>query len=948
MKKIAQIGSLLLVAACGGGGSGSDNSGGGGTPDTNTDTTTLFSNYKGKQDLATLQNDNISPYLDALFGNDESLLLVAQTSNKNQKRSSTLLHKQSASREKIDESLECNSGSGRVTGSLDDNSGQGTLTYSYNNCAVGSTVLSGKQIVQYHRWDMVHLTPLDLTTTYKDLQFTAGSTFEKLNGSETVTNLNSCTERSEKNILVTTELPARDRYIDHLTGNMTCVLVDGTETPVISYTGNIYHATYGKVSISTSKPLRYKNLGLEFGNTNKFMDILVAGKFTLSGNNSNVTLSANSIPGAIGQTETAYMTIDFDLNNDSSNERTLTVPAWYMLVDSLRNFSDGDGDGLTDGWEKTFGTNPNVVDSNDDPDLDGVNNRIESLLGTNPHAINLNNTALVLSNYDDIYTIPSVIKSRINQPATMPLYLVGFINPLLAKQIKTADFIIDLSDISDWTYTPSSNCKIENNNQKLRCTINTASFTKQSDISRIQIGSLTYTPTQSGTFPLHYHWETDLPLKAADAVPIEVAEVAKAFALDKRSVSRAYILERLADDWGHSIMLSSDGNGDPSKITISGEWSVSDDSVQLTRVEYDAANWNCTRSNNKFSCSSITAWMVYNPEFTLHFLKPTKVGKTVMNLTIETTHGEHTNTIHQTRTLAYGIDIQALAQNLRDAEANGDTEFVVPAGIYVGGLINDYTRPLNLRGESGAEIWLTDDTADTQGGIYYGGQQFISANSIDSLEIHGFPNSKINTKTKISNCTVYANASYPGLLNAQTIENNKIIIEGDGDGIINLERPTLIRNNLIRAELPNDMSGQGGLLESAFYQSSYPATLLNNTIIGIGMIARDDVMPDSPMTLINNLFMDGSNQISKAPLFGPDQAQVIMEHNLLPTHYSSLSGYNIYSDAPLVNEEYIPQADSPLLDAGNDTSDVGSLDLLGHARISGAHIDIGAVEKQTP
>jgi hypothetical protein len=933
MKKIAQIGSLLLVAACGGG--GSDNSGGGGTPDTNTDTTTLFSNYKGKQDLATLQNDNISPYLDALFGNDESLLLVAQTSNKNQKRSSTLLHKQSASREKIDESLECNSGSGRVTGSLDDKSGQGTLTYSYNNCAFGSTVLSGKQIVQYHRWDMVHLTPLDLTTTYKDLQFTAGSTFEKLNGSETVTNLNSCTERSEKNILVTTELPARDRYIDHLTGNMTCVLVDGTETPVISYTGNIYHATYGKVSISTSKPLRYKNLGLEFGNTNKFMDILVAGNFTLSGNNSNVTFSANSIPGAIGQTETAYMTIDFDLNNDSSNERTLTVPAWYMLVDSLRNFSDVDADGLTDGWEKTFGTNPNVADSNDDPDLDGINNRIESLLGTNPHAINLNNTALVLSNYDDIYTTPSVIKARINQPATMPLYLVGFINPLLAKQIKTADLIIDLSDMSDWTYTPSSNCKIENNNQKLRCTINTASFTKQSDICRIQIGSLTYTPTQSGTFPLHYHWETDLPLKAADAVPIEVAEVAKTFVLG--TTSQAYTLDHLTDGWGYTFMLSADGNGDPSKITISGEWAVSDDSVQLTRVEYDATNWNCTRSKNKFSCSSITAWMVYNPDFTLHFLKPAKVGKTVMNLTIQTTHGEHINTIHQTRTLAYGIDIQGLAHNLRDAEANGDTEFVVPAGIYVGELINDYGHPLNLRGEPGAEIWLTDGTP-----------QSISAKSIDSLEIHGLSISRIKAETKISNCTIYAKASYPGLLNAPTIENNKILIEGDGDGIINLERPTLIRNNLIIAELPNDMSGQGGLLESAFYQSSYPATLINNTIIGIGMIARDDVMPDSPMTLINNLFMDGSNQISKAPLFGPDQAQVIMEHNLLPTHYSSLSGNNIYSDTPLVNEEYIPQADSPLLDAGNDTADVGSLDLLGHARTSGTHIDIGAVEKQTP
>lgn len=946
MKKIISAIPLLLLTACGGGGGSDDKQS---TPDSpNTDATTLFSNYKGNQSLAKLQSDNVSSYLDTLLGHDASLIQLAQASSTSLKLHSQSISKNKTNREKIDEAINCSSGSGRITGSLNNDTGKGTITYTYNNCGIGNSIVSGKQLVKYTRWNMAGMVPLDLTNTYKDLQFKTGSKFEKLNGEETVTDIKSCTEKSEKNILITTESPTNDRYIDHLKGNATCVLVDGTETPAIAYTGNIYHATYGKVAISTSKPLRYKNLGLEFGNTNKFMDILVAGNFTLSGNNSNVTLSANSIPGAIGKTETAYMTIDFDLNNDSSNQRTLTVPAWYMLVDSLRDFSDSDADGLTDGWENTFGTNPNVADNNDDPDLDGVNNRIESLLGTNPHAININNTALVLSNYDDIYTTPSVIKSRINQPATMPLYLVGFINPLLAKQIPTADLIIDLSGMSSWTYTPSSNCKTENNNQKLRCTINTASFTKQSDISRIQVGSLTYTPTQSGTFPLHYHWETDLPLKAADAVPIEVSEVAKTFVLDERSVSRAYTLDRLADGWGYTFMLSEDGNGDPSKITISGEWAVSDDSVQLTRVEYDTTNWNCTRSNNKFSCSSITAWMVYNPDFTLHFLKPAKVGKTVMNLTIQTTHGEHTNTIHQTRTLAYGVNIQPLAQKLRDAEANGDTEFVVPAGIYVGGLINDFTHPLNLRGEPGAEIWLTDDTADTQGGISYGGPQSISAISIDSLEIHGFPSSKINADTRISNCTIYANSSHPGLLNAPIIENNKILIEGDGDGIINLERPRLIRNNLIRAELPNDMSGQGGLLESAVYQSAYPATLINNTIIGIGMIASNNDMPDSPMTLINNLFMDGSNQISKAPLFGPDQAQVIMEHNLLPTHYSSLSGNNIYSDTPLVNEEYIPQADSPLLDAGDDTADAGSLDLLGHARTSGTHIDIGAVEKQTP
>jgi hypothetical protein len=45
---------------------------------------------------------------------------------------------------------------------------------------------------------------------------------------------------------------------------------------------------------------------------------------------------------------------------------------------------DSDGDGLPNDWEQTYGTNPEVFDSNDDPDLDGLTNWDEYLLGTLP------------------------------------------------------------------------------------------------------------------------------------------------------------------------------------------------------------------------------------------------------------------------------------------------------------------------------------------------------------------------------------------------------------------------------------------------------------------------------------------------------------------------------------------------------------------------------------
>ena len=65
-------------------------------------------------------------------------------------------------------------------------------------------------------------------------------------------------------------------------------------------------------------------------------------------------------------------------------EANLEAESPTFELDTMTHILDGDGDGMPNGWEVTFGTNPLVADALTDSDGDGINNLSEYNAGTNP------------------------------------------------------------------------------------------------------------------------------------------------------------------------------------------------------------------------------------------------------------------------------------------------------------------------------------------------------------------------------------------------------------------------------------------------------------------------------------------------------------------------------------------------------------------------------------
>jgi hypothetical protein len=199
-----------------------------------------------------------------------------------------------------------------------------------------------------------------------------------------------------------------------------------------------------------------------------------------------------------------------------------------------------------------------------------------------------------------------------------------------------------------------------------------------------------------------------------------------------------------------------------------------------------------------------------------------------------------------------------------------------------------------------------------------------------------------------------------------SISNN--VTGGDGGGFYNGGLGLLtVNNSTISGNTANGGFGAGLESEGTSTVTIFNSTVANNTTLAGEAGGGLFVGVNSTMTLVNCTVADNSSQGPGAGIFAAAGSTLNLTNAIVAGNSGSGTndligafggGNNLTSGnpmlAPLANyggftETMPPLAGSPAIDAGADTvTSYLSADQRGYPRLSGAHVDIGAVEFVTP
>lgn len=925
------------LTACGGGGSGettttdnnnNNSSGGGNTPGkTDYSRAALLAAFPGNKADALLTETNIGPYLDSVLDSDSeftgAFALDRSTTRASRADSSQGVYSGTTT-------IPCESGKATVVASRDTKAGLATMDFTYSQCLQDGDTLNGHQVVQYQgMFEDVQDEPSDYTLSFDDLSISNKMGTERYKGTMQVTGEDSCDQKVVYNIVMVSSDTTQSMLADNLMIRDKCISEDDPNSVARSVSGDLYAGNTGRISVSSDGWQLSK-----ITNSQKqrvFMPI--AGALQLASAQSSVVLSSWLDGGADSGEEVklAHTKLIFKPTLSSSEEKQRVVSSRYLLEPTMYDFSDSDQDGMPDGWERQYGTDPNVADGNGDIDNDGLSNLQAFFAGALQQK---DGTSLGSS----LYPISQQIEATQDKPLDLPLSIRGRTYRSELEYASRVDLVLDLSAISTWDLSVNGTaCQLEANNTRLRCPdIELQQFV--SEYKTLALGSLHMTPKSAMTVSLSAYWENGFPFQNSSLSYATIMVISSASTHTVTNLNRGYVLSELDNELSHTLQFARVGGQEgvsSKKVTVTGKWSSKTGNLTLVSADTDGGDWVCKVAPTQFSCTSVDEADMM--PLTLHFAKPATSGKTVIQYQVNTDYGFIVRQESASGTLAYG-DTSALQQQLQEAEAAGKSEFVIPKGTYVGRLLNDPAHPLTLKAESGAELWLaTNDRMDSR--------TFLQAKVIDGLTIHAEKPLKATEAIRNSHINLLP-ADFDWVrVDAPLIEANQISVAGYDTRCFSLSHDVLLRNNRV-------LAGSGDtpiLFSGSIYETRPKLTLVNNTLSNIHSLTDSSNLDDqSDWVLINNLFINPPRSTNVlTPLFGYVDSYTL-SHNLLPSAYQSLGGTNIYTDTPGVDADkgYGLNADSPALDAGDSAADSGLTDLYGNGRLVGKAMDIGAVERQ--
>ncbi|GAA5218180.1 choice-of-anchor Q domain-containing protein [Corallincola platygyrae] len=951
LRPLSLIGLITLLSACGGGGGGGSEGGGNTTPPPSPEPN--IGHYDGITTAADLEMESISPYLLAVFDGfdfEESLSFEASPMEMHalpvikQAKSSHL------AKERVDEALNCESGSGRISGNLDDDDGTGTLTQEFNSCVISGVEVNGAIIIEFERWNLNTATPADMTFIYDE--FSVESQYVGLtvaDGQIEIRNNDTCQRSYHFEMNWDNPGSNDDIYYHNFQQNFICE--NGQD--LISMTGQVYIGAFGFVNVTTPEPLALDRYAAQ-----QYYQPY-AGHLRLSNELATADITITSREDLYDAPE-ATITL-----THQNNIKEMRIGASLLVDPVYGDLSDSDQDGMPDGWEQFYGLSTRLDDSSEDLDGDGVSNLLEYQTGYAPNESSFSPSAALEAHLH--YEGPNdagFSNLEVGQQASVKIAVGGNVHSGLIDYLSQAGYSIrvDLGSEPGWSFSGPDQCTLEldSPNYILQCeNLPLTPFLSEDrgEYKAIDdLVTLTFVPERQG-FTQPSLLLTDmlgrLTSRSLETIYIQGAD----YQVMPHSMLQTLPIGDNPSFATTAVRITGTGSGTPIRVTVSGEIIEAPEGASFAGIEdYQYSLENCVLERLSFSCTTSERPEednLYSSETVFFFMlnKPVSTGELRIRYTITTSYEGGTEHVSNTESTVLFGNPAAQLQNLIDASLASDPNSVVtlPSGIYVGSLD---TRGAEIVAPADLQLWLTSGDSFYNGDMpgatlsiaanstLQGGEYFVLSHPIVMSENSTIQDASIH---KLS-----AGSSALELLSSGLIQRNRFMFEAEQQDdnisgmittcyscLINIQN-NLFVSNLANSPVVNDWGGDGEI------------NLIHNTVVNFSSLLQIGEIPASVYRVENNLFYREQDLPQTNAITGFGGAQISVEGNLLPSIDSHWAGSNVISDAPeLSGVGYAPLSSSAAVDAGVTPTTPILDDLNGNLRPVGESYDIGAIEVQS-